>query len=146
MASTSGSLANSTVASADLGKELTAYDVVIPAATNTAQVINPTAPFDAATVYNKSALYDVRGTVTFVATVTSATTAAERCFVVPPLSVFSFDFSDELNDDATGSSGAIDSISFVALNAPAGTGLSSARVAPATLTAAVVVQVNFLQG
>lgn len=145
MASTSGSLANSSVPSADLGKEITAHDVVIPLA-NTAQVVNPGVPFDAATVYNLSSVYHLRGVVTLSAGVTATTPVAERCFVVPPLGVFSFDLSDELNDDATGSIGAIDSISFQALNAPAGSGLTSARTAPAALASTVIALVNFVQG
>ena len=144
MASTSGSLANSTVSAADLGKEITAHDIVIPLA-NTAQVVNPGVPMDAVTVYNTSALYQVRGVVTFSAGVNSTTPAAERCFIVPQLGVYTVDFSDKLNDDASGSIGAIDSISFQALSAPAGSGLSSARTAPAALTATVVVQANFVQ-
>lgn len=145
MASTSGSLANSSVASADLGKEITAYDVVIPLA-NTAQVVNPAVPFDSATVYNLSTVYHLRGVVTLSAGITATTPVAERAFVVPPLGVFSFDLSDETNDDATGSIGAIDSISFQALNVPAGSGLSSSRVAPAAIASTVVALVNFVQG
>lgn len=145
MASTSGSLANSSVAAADLGKEITAHDVVIPLA-NTAQVVNPTVPFDAATVYNLSTVYHLRGVVTLSAGITAATPAAERAFVVPPLGVFSFDLSDETNDDATGSIGAIGSISFQALREPAGSGLSSNRAAPAALVAPVIALVNFVQG
>ena len=94
MSATSGSLANSQSAAADLGKEITAYDVVIPAATNTAQVVNPTPVYDAFTVYNKSSVYDVRGVITFGAGIVSATPAGERAFVVPPLGTFSVDFSD----------------------------------------------------
>lgn len=145
MASTSGSLANSSVAAADLGKEMTAHDVVIPPA-NTAQVVNPAVPFDSATVYNLSKVYHLRGVVTLSAGITATTPAAERAFVVPPLGVFSFDLSDEKNDDATGSIGAIDSISFQALNAPAGSGLSSNRAAPAALASTVIALVNFVQG
>ena len=144
MSATSGSLANSQSAAADLGKEITAYDVVIPLA-NTAQVVNPTPVYDAFTVYNKSSLYDLRGIVTFGAGIVSATAAGERAFVVPPLGTFSVDFSDNTNDDATGSVGVIDKISFQALAQPAGSGLSSARVAPGALTSTVIAQVNFVQ-
>ena len=145
MASTSGSLANSQSANADLGKEITAHDVVIPVA-NTAQVINPTAPFDSATVFNLSNTYHLRGVVTFAAGIVSATPAAERAFVVPPLGTFSFSLADETNDDAVGSIGAIVSIRFQALAAPAGSGLSSNRAAPAALVAPVIALVNFVQG
>lgn len=144
MSLTSGSLANSSKKLADLTKEATSYDIVVPAATNAAQVVDPKPLYDGFTVYNKSSLYDLRGTITFSATIVSATTAAERTFVVPPLATFSADFSDQANDAATGSAGAIDSISFQALEAPTATGLASARVAPATLKAAVIAQINFV--
>lgn len=145
MSMTSGSLANSSTPIVDLGKEITAHDVVIPL-TNTTQAVNPGQPFDAATVYNLSSVYQLRGVVTLSAGIVSATPAAERCFVVPPLGVFSFDLSDKLNDDATGSIGVVDKISFQALNVPAGSGLTSARVAPAALASTVVALVNFVQG
>lgn len=145
MASTSGSLANSSVAAADLGKEMTAHDVVIPLA-NTTQAVNPAVPFDSATVYNLSTVYHLRGVVTLSAGITATTPAAERCFVIPPLGVFSFDLGDNSNDDATGSIGAIDKISFQALAAPAGSGLTSSRAAPAALASTVIALVNFVQG
>ena len=148
MASTNGSFVNSAAAAADLGKEVTAYDVVIPLA-NTAQVVNPGQPFDAFTVYNLSSAYQLRGVITLSAginsTTPSTTPAAERAFVVPPLGTFSLDFSDKTNDDATGSIGAIDSISFQALKTPAGSGLTSARVAPGALASTVVALINFVQ-
>lgn len=144
MASTNGSFVNSAAATADLGKEVTAFDVVIPLA-NTAQVVNPGQPFDAFTVYNLSSAYQLRGVITLSAGINSTTPAAERAFVVPPLGTFSLDFSDKTNDDATGSIGAIDSISFQALKPPAGSGLTSARVAPGALASTVVALINFVQ-
>lgn len=145
MSMTNGALSLPNTQTADLTKEIAAYDVVIPVA-NTAQVANPTEPMDAVVVYNTSTVYRVRGTITFTAAINSLTLAAQRTFVVPAGGTYSIDFADRTNDDAVGSVGAIDSISFQALNTPTGSGLSSAAAAPAALGAQVYVQVNFAQG
>lgn len=144
MSMTNGTLVASAAAAADIGKEVTAFDVVIPLA-NTPQVVDPGQPFDAFTVYNLSSVYQLRGLITFVAGVNSTTPVGERAFVVPALGTFSLDFSDQTNDDATNSIGAIESISFQALQTPAGSGLTSNRVAPGALTSTVVALINFVQ-
>lgn len=137
MALTNGSF-NPSV-SADVAKEIASNYVVIPAATNTAQVVNPTAPVEGVTVYNLSTS-TIRATVTFVAGITATTVAADRQFIIPPAGVFSVDFSDNASDANTG---AIDSISFQAVTVPVATTLSSALVAPAAITTAAELIVNF---
>lgn len=128
MSATHGSFA--APISPDLTKVVESYVVNVVAGAGAAQVVNPTVPVQAVTVYNYTTNI-MRATVVFSAGITGVNAPALRTFLVPPGASYSVDFADHAGDNAVGAIDAIDSISFIAVQ-------SGAAVAEASTLAAAI--------
>lgn len=126
MSQTNGSM--TAIVAADLTKVTEAYVVNVAAGAGAAQVVNPTVPVQSATVYNYTNNL-MRGTVTFSAGITGVNAAALRTFLVPAGATYTIDFADHDGDNAIGAVDAIDSISFIAVQAGAGVAEASTLIA-----------------
>lgn len=140
MSMTSGSF-NAAIATDNI-KEVGSHAVVIPAATNAIQTVNPTPAHQAATIYNLSAEY-VRVVWTFSAGVTNVGAAATRVSLIPPQATYSLDFSDHDGDTVASNVIPVDQVTFQAVTFPAATAEAGTLTAPASLTAAANLVVNF---
>lgn len=127
----------------DNNKEIGSHYVVIPAATNAAQVVNPAPNQQGATIFNMSAFL-VRALVTFVAGINAVGAAATRVVLVPPNGTYSFDLSSPDGDNDPGNIQPIDSISLQVVTAPAATAEASTLTAPASIASAASLVVNFV--
>jgi hypothetical protein len=129
------------VPQADNAKAIGAYKVVIPA-DGTPQVVNPTEPYNAATIYNGGSVL-VRATLVFVAGITGNDTAATQTQLIDPGATLSFDFtkSDGL---VNGELGVVDTITFTPVATPAATAEASTLTA-LTANAACQLTVNLVQ-
>jgi hypothetical protein len=126
----------------DLTKEVESHVITIASGAGVAQISNPAQPQQGFTAYNVSNNV-IRGTVTFSASIVAAGGAATRTFLIPAGGTLAQDYADEsISDSATGSIGAIDSISFVPVTLPAAAGIaegSTLAVAAAAVAGYVIV-------
>lgn len=127
----------------DNAKEVGSHFVVIPAATNAAQTINPIPNHQGATIYNMSG-FIVRALIVFVAGITAVGAAATCVVLIPPNGTYSFDFSDHTGDNESGNIAAIDQITLQTVTVPAATAEGSTLTAPAAIASAANVIVNFI--
>lgn len=140
MSMTNGSFA--APISPDLTKVVESFVVGIPAGAGVAQIVNPSVAVQGLTAYNYTTNV-LRGTITLSAGVTGTNVAALRTFLVPPGATYSVDFSDHDGDNAVGAIDAIDSVSFIAVDAGSVTAESSTLVAAAA-AAAGLAYLNFV--
>lgn len=140
MSMTSGSF--SPAVPADVTKEVQSYAVGVAAGAGAAQVVKPTVPVQAVTAYNYTNNV-MRATVTYSAGITSATAAAVRTFLVPPMGTASLDWADHDGDNATGSVDGIDSVSLIAVTPVAGAVSEASTLAAVTAAQAGFVYLNF---
>lgn len=146
MSLTSGSFALTPVPVApDLAKEVESHIITIVAGAGVAQVSNPAQNQQGFLVFNNSTNL-IRGTVTFSAGIVAAGGAATRTFLIPANGTLAQDYADEsTTDSVAGSIGAIDSISFVPVTAPAAAGVAeSSTLAVATAATAGNIIVDYL--
>ncbi len=146
MSLTSGSF-NAPIApvAPDLAKEVESHIITIVAGAGVAQVSNPVQPQQGFVAFNVSNNL-IRGTVTFSAGIVAAGGAATRTFLIPANGTLAQDYADEsTTDSVAGSIGAIDSISFVPVTAPAAAGIAEgSTLSIATTASAGTIIVDYL--
>ena len=80
----------------------------------------------------------------FTAGITAVGAAATRVFLIPPGGTYSADFADEgASDNAIGALNAIDSVSLIAVIAPAAGVVEASTLLAATAAIAGYVAINF---
>ena len=140
MSMTSGNF--SAIVSPDLTKEVQSYTVGVAAGAGVAQVVNPTIPVQATTVYNYTNNL-MRAIVTFSVGITNTGAAATRTFLIPPGATASIDFADHDGDNAVGAIDGIDSLSLSAVTPVAGAVTEGGALALAAAATAGFVYLNF---